>query len=137
VFFGQMREAPGRSALRAIEAAGAQLGLILYTGLFLLIGLPLLWLWSIYYLVTGIRERTLPVPVAVLMGFLLFNITYVTAVVNFLSSFENNRYRFPLDSFFVILLGVAVERIRQCLSWRLNLSEPSEGSRAAVPQLAR
>ncbi|HYL36901.1 MAG TPA: hypothetical protein VEV17_13385 [Bryobacteraceae bacterium] len=111
--FGQMREAPDRSALRTLKATGTSLGLVLYTGIFLLIGLPLVWLWSIYYLATGIRQRTLPAPIAVLIGFLIFNITYVTALANFLSSFENNRYRFPLDSFFVVLLGVAAERIRR------------------------
>ena len=80
----------------------------LYTGIFLLIGLPALWLW---HLLTGIRRKALAPPVAVRIGFLLFNITYLTAVANFLSSFENNRYRFQCDAFFVILFGIAWKQL--------------------------
>ena len=116
VFFGQFRYTSDRKELRAIAAQGGKLSLILYTGIFLLIGLPALWIWSIYYLVTGIRRQTLAPPVAILIGFLLFNITYLTAVANFLSSFENNRYRFQFDAFFVILFGIALEQLRRTLS---------------------
>ncbi len=47
-------------------------------------------------------------PRAILIGFLLANIAYVTAIANLLSSFENNRYRFPLDAFYVVMLGIAL-----------------------------
>ena len=87
------------------------MSLLFYTGLFLMIGLPAIWLWSIYYLATGVRRKTLDAPSAILIGFLLFNITYVTLVANFLSSFENNRYRFPLDAFYMVLLGVALSKL--------------------------
>jgi hypothetical protein len=110
VFFGQFKEASDRKELRRMAARGVRASLALYTGVFLMIGLPALWLWSIYYLVTGARRKTLDPPTAILVGFLLLNITYVTAVANFLSSFENNRYRFPLDAFYVVLLGVALSR---------------------------
>jgi hypothetical protein len=66
--------------------------------------------WGVYYLVAGVRRKTLNRPAAILIGFLLLNIAYVTALANFLSSFENNRYRFPLDPFFVVLLGIALSR---------------------------
>jgi hypothetical protein len=111
VFFGQFREASDRKELRRLHAQGARAALFLYTGVFLILGLPLLWVWSIRNLVRGIRERSLGRPQAMLIGFLLFNITYLTAIANFLSSFENNRYRFQFDAFFVVLLGVAVERL--------------------------
>jgi hypothetical protein len=110
VFFGQFKEAKDRKELRRLAAQGDGASLILYTGVFLMIGLPALWLWSIYNLVTGLRAKTLDPPAAILIGFLLLNITYVTAIANFLSSFENNRYRFPLDAFYLILLGVALSR---------------------------
>ncbi len=112
VFFGQFKEANDRKELRQLAARGEGPSLVLYTGVFLMIGLPALWLWSIYYLVTGVRAKTLDPPAAILIGFLLLNITYVTAIANFLSSFENNRYRFPLDAFYAILLGLALERLR-------------------------
>jgi hypothetical protein len=94
-----------------LAASGAGVSLPLYTGVFLMIGLPALWLWSVYYLVIGVQRKTLDPPAAILLGFLLLNITYVTAVANFLSSFENNRYRFPLDAFYVVLLGVMLTEI--------------------------
>jgi hypothetical protein len=113
VFFGQWRDASDRKELRAIEGGGNKLGLILYTGTFLMIGLPLLWAGGICYLIYGVRKRTLDRATASLLGFLLFNITYLTAIANFLSSFENNRYRFQVDGFFLILFGIAVEQIRR------------------------
>jgi hypothetical protein len=59
--------------------------------------------------------KTLPQPVAVVIGFLLFNIMYLTALSNFLSS-ENKRYGVHVDAFFVILLGIALEQLRQKFS---------------------
>ena len=50
-------------------------------------------------------------PRTAVLGFMLFNIVYVTLVSNTLASFENNRYRLPLDGFYLVLLGVAMERI--------------------------
>jgi hypothetical protein len=110
VFFGQFHEASDRKELRRLAAQGARVSLLLYTGIFLLIGLPALWLWGVYYLVSGVRSKSLDRPAAILLGFLLLNIIYVTAIANFLSSFENNRYRFPLDPLYVVLLGVALNR---------------------------
>jgi len=110
VFFGQFKEASDRKELRRLAEHGARASLVLYAGIFLMVGLPALWLWSLYYLVSGVRHKTLHRPAAILIGFLLVNIAYVTAIANFLSSFENNRYRFPLDAFYVVLLGIALSR---------------------------
>jgi len=111
-FFGQFKDASDRKKLKSLAGRGNKAALIPYTGTFLLIGLPLLWVWSICYVARGIRRKTLERSVAILIGFLLFNITYITGVANFLSSFENNRYRFPCDALFVVLLGIALERSR-------------------------
>ena len=100
VLFGQWREAADRKELRTLQANGARWSLVLYTGTFLLIALPLLFAWG-----CAIWKNN-----PVLLGFLLFNIAYVTAATNLLSSFENNRYRFPLDAFYVVLLGTALTR---------------------------
>jgi hypothetical protein len=116
VFFGQFKEASDRKELRQLAARGAGASLVLYTGVFLLIGLPALWLWSAFYLVNGVRRKILDAPTAILVGFLLLNIAYVTAIANFLSSFENNRYRFPLDAFYLVLLGVALTKVPPLLA---------------------
>jgi hypothetical protein len=112
VFFGQFKQAPGKE-LRRLYAAGAKFSLILYTGIFLLIGLPALFIFGCWYLYRGIRRRTLDGPGALLVGFLLFNIAYCTITANFLSSFENNRYRFPVDGFFVVIAALALEQLRR------------------------
>jgi hypothetical protein len=142
VFFGQFKEASDRKELRRLVAGGARASLVLYSGLFLMIGFPALWLWGIYYLATGVRRKILDRPVAILMGFLLLNITYVSAIANFLSSFENNRYRFPLDPFYLLLLAVAMSKSigskipgdkgRSPFEWllRIRLSTISESSRS-------
>jgi hypothetical protein len=110
VFFGQFREASDRKQLRRIASEGSKSSLITYTGVFLIIGIPALWIWGICYVANGVRGETLDRSTAILIGFLLFNIAYVTAVANLLSSFENNRYRFPLDAFYLILLGLALSK---------------------------
>ena len=113
VFFGQWKDATDRKALRAASGTGAKLGLVLYTGTFLMVGLPVLWAWGGYHLISGVRRRSLDLPAAILLGFLLFNITYASGIANFLSSFENNRYRFQIDGFFLVLLGMVLEEARR------------------------
>jgi len=110
-FFGQFEDASDRKELRRLADQGARASLVLHTGIFLLIGLPALWIWGVTYLARGVRRKTLDRPSAILIGFLLFNIAYLTAVANLLSSFENNRYRFPFDGFYVVLLGVALQQL--------------------------
>jgi hypothetical protein len=111
VFFGQFQDAGDRKELRRLAAQGSAVSLVLHTGIFLMIGFPALWIWGITYLVRGVRRDTIDRSSAILIGFLLFNIGYLTAVANLLSSFENNRYRFPFDAFYLVLLGVALEHL--------------------------
>lgn len=107
VFFGQWKDATDRKGLRR-EGIGP--GMILYMGTYLVIALPLLFgygcwrLWRTWK--TTPRDRALLAS----LGFMLFNVFFVTGVANTLSSFENNRYRFPLDGYFVTLLGMAISQ---------------------------
>jgi hypothetical protein len=109
VFFGQWKYAPNRKDLRRLSAEGSVAELPLYTGTYLLVGLPLLFCWGLWKLWIGVRGSGWRNPSTAVLAFMLFHIAYITAVVNLLSSFENNRYRLPLDPFFVALLGMAVE----------------------------
>jgi hypothetical protein len=121
--FGQWRQVASRKELRKMEGSGATVGLVPYTGVFLLIGLPLVGIWSTAWLVSGVRSGRLDRPLAILVGFLIFNIAYVTVVSNTLSSFECNRYRFPLDGFYVALSGLVLERMLVTLR---RLKAPAE-----------
>jgi hypothetical protein len=107
VFFGQWKDASDRKGLRR-EGVGA--GIILYMGTYLVIALPILfgygcWRFWRAWKITP-RDRAF----LAVLGFILFNIFFVTGVANTLSSFENNRYRFPLDGYFVTLLGMAISQ---------------------------
>jgi hypothetical protein len=113
VFFGQLKAAPEWLQIKHLYAQGKGLKLILYTGIFLLLGLPALVIFSLGFLYRGVRHRTLDQPRAIVLGFILFNVAYCTAVANFLSSFENNRYRFPIDGFYLILAVLAIEQVRK------------------------
>jgi hypothetical protein len=112
LFFGQIEDAGDRKELRRLNDRSGPFVLLLHTGMFLLIGFPLLWVWGLIHLIRGVRRGTLDRRRAIVLGFILFNIGYVTAIANFLSSFENNRYRFPIDAFFVMLLALALNQLR-------------------------
>ena len=116
VFFGQFREAATRKDLRAIQAAGGAGSLVLYTGTFLMIGLPLLFGYGCWRLWNGWKQGSLDGAQLGVLAFMLYNIAFLTAISNFLSCFENNRYRLPLDGFFTVLVAMAVTSL---LSGRL------------------
>ena len=79
VFFGQWKDASDRKRLEALAESGHSLSLILYTGTFLIVGLPLLWLGWTRYLINGWRKKTLDGATAGTLIFLLFTIAYLTA----------------------------------------------------------
>ena len=111
VFCGQFKYTPDKKILRQLKAAGNGRSLLLYTGIFLIIGLPALLIFGVWFLYRGVRRRTLDTPQVLLLSFLLFNIFYLTMVSNFLGCFENNRYRFPLDGFFLVLAVLALNQV--------------------------
>lgn len=112
VVYGQFLRAESRKDLRAIKASGGTLSLVLYTGTFLMIAIPLIVLWTAAQFLPRWRSRWTPAQLSV-MAFMLFTILFVTAVSNAFSSFENNRYRFALDPYFVILFGAAIAALRR------------------------
>ena len=121
--FGQCREASGKE-LRRVNAAGSRLSLVLYTGTFLIVLFPALWIWSAVYIYKGLRGGRSRAQIA-LMAFLAINIVWTVLVTNFLSSFENNRYRFPTDALYVIVLGTAIQHF---LNWRAKRKNASSAS---------
>ncbi len=106
--FGQFREAATRKELRAIQAAEGAGALVLYTGTFLMIGLPVLFCYGSWRIWSGWKQGTLDGARLGVLVFVMYNIAFLTAISNFLSCFENNRYRLPLDGFFVVLAAMLV-----------------------------
>jgi hypothetical protein len=111
VFFGQWRRATDRKDLRKLDSSGGTWALPLYTGTYLLIGLPVLFGWGVWNVSRAVRERAWRNPRIILLVYILFQIAFMTVLVNLLSCFENNRYRLPIDPFFLALLGMAIERL--------------------------
>jgi hypothetical protein len=119
IFFGQFKQAPGK-ILRGLYEQGASISLLLYTGVFLLIGLPAVFICSVWFLYRDFHLRSLDLPRELVIGFILFNIVYITLISNFFGSFENNRYRFPIDGFYVILAALALQHVKQKLLSRFR-----------------
>jgi hypothetical protein len=113
VFCGQIKYSKDKKVLRRLKTGGNGASLVLYTGIFLMLALPALFIFGGWFLYRGIRRQILARPQALLLGFVLFNIFYITAVSNFFGCFENNRYRFPLDGFFVVLAALAFDKIQR------------------------
>ncbi len=112
VVFGQFRRSDRHDEIKRLFFTGHPLAALSYTGVWLVILLPALTLWGILqFLVPSWRSHWTREQL-ILTGYLLLTILVLTFTVNVLSFQENNRYRFPLDPFFLTLLGMAMVRIR-------------------------
>lgn len=110
VIFGQFRQVDSRKELREMYARGDRVKLALYTGVFAILVIPVVTLWgAAQLLIPKFRRQWAPDELAAL-GFLVFIVLMITVSVNLLSSFENNRYRFPIDSFYLILVVLLAKR---------------------------
>jgi hypothetical protein len=112
LLFGQWREASGKE-LRGLRAQGGAMSLVLYTGALLLIAIPVILLATVYFLVRDYLRQGAFSNRAALTVFILVQIVMLALIVNFLSSFENNRYRFPSDPLYIALLGGLLARAFQ------------------------
>ena len=113
--YGQFAETT-RKGLRELQASGQGAKLVLYTGTFLIVMVPLLLGWGVY-LAWKTRPRN------ALMLYLLFHIVFVLTVTTLLSSFENNRYRFPTDPMYVALFATMVQAIITTRSSRMAMAK--------------
>jgi hypothetical protein len=73
-------------------------------GWFLVAGIPLLLFFSVRYLLR--KDQDMSVATKVTLLFITLNILYVTLVGNALETGENNRFRFEIDPYLYVLLGV-------------------------------
>jgi hypothetical protein len=91
----------------------------------LTIVMPLLLLYGLVRLIRpgrgGPAER-------VALGYIVFNIVFLTGVTIAVSIGELNRYRFDIDSFYVVLLGLALTSLAR---WRRRRSAVTSDVRAS------
>jgi hypothetical protein len=108
IVFGQLRHVTDRGELYALLQSKGWAGVVLYTGAFLIVLIPVVTIWcAMQILVDRYRKRWTREQLAVL-GFMLFTIVFLALLYNTLATSENNRTRFPVDPYFVVLLGVMV-----------------------------
>lgn len=95
VVFGQLRQSEDRTDYLRVP----------YTGMFLLVLIPAAVAWGAAQVLTPRRRSLWTDAQLAVLGFMLFTIVYLTLVSTLLSTFEGNRYRFPLDGFLIVLTG--------------------------------
>jgi len=85
--------------------------ILLNIGLFLLIGIPILTIYGFSLLVTSFKRRNGDKTFSLTLLFILLNIMYVGLVGNFLEFGENNRFRFLIDPFLLVILGLFLDQL--------------------------
>jgi hypothetical protein len=96
--------------LRRLREQGATVSFLLYTGVGLLLAIPAILVRTVRSSLRADRTRSVVRDRLFLIGFILVQIVMLMLLVNFLSSFENNRYRFPTDPLYLALLGMLLSR---------------------------
>lgn len=86
-------------------------------GLFMVIGLPFLVFVGFRMTKKALSKGSIDLPFALTTLFLWTNVLYVTLIGNSLEYGENNRFRFTIEPFFIIILGLflshAIKKIKQ------------------------
>ena len=80
----------------------------LMMGLFLIIGLPFLLFYGIFLILRGLIQKRFNLPFTITLLFLVINIIYTTVLGILFELGENNRFRFVIEPFFLIILGLFI-----------------------------
>jgi hypothetical protein len=112
VVFGQVRHTEDREDFLELKDAGHNFSRVLYTGMFLVALIPATVTWGAAQLLVPRWRRRWTRTQLLVLGFILFTIIFVTLVSILFSTFDGNRYRFPLDGFFVALAGGMLVQMR-------------------------
>jgi hypothetical protein len=83
---------------------------VLSMGLFLIIGYFIAIIYGLRLTLKALSRKHRDLPFALTVLFLWINIVYVTLVGNSIEIGENNRFRFMIDPFFLIILGLFIQR---------------------------
>jgi hypothetical protein len=77
----------------------------------LIVGLPLLLGFATCLLIRGLRVPAIDLPHEFTLGFALVTTLYTSGLTVALSSGDYNRYRFKVDAFYVLFLGIALSAV--------------------------
>ena len=120
VFYGRVLH-HSRPELEKFYREGNYSALFLNMSLFMVIGLPFLVLFSLRLTKNALSKASVDLPFALTTLFLWTNVLYVSLIGNSLEYGENNRFRFTIDPFFIIMLGLFLtygfKKIKQ-RTWR-------------------
>lgn len=83
------------------------------SGWFLVLGFPLLFAFGIVRFYSQRKTLMMDLPFQLTLGYALGNIAWLTFVTLSISSGDYNRYRFKIDSFYILLLGLLVTALLQ------------------------
>ena len=89
----------------------------LHMGVFLVIVYPLLIFYAIKVIFVKLSCRHVDIPFVLTCLFLVVNVIYVTVICNSFEYGENNRYRFMIDPFYLVLFGLF-------LTYRFRILKP-------------
>jgi len=90
------------------------------TGIFMVLGYSFLIFYGLFLIIKGLKGKPKDWSFLLTILFIWLNILYVTLIGNAFEVGENNRFRFLIDPFFIILLGVF-------LTYRFKVSNESYG----------
>ncbi len=83
-----------------------------HMGIFLLLGLPVIVVFGIVELIRGYsRKRAVCAAYDLTMLFMVATIIYLSIVTVVVSPAEYNRYRFEVDSFYVVIFAIMVSKM--------------------------
>lgn len=80
-------------------------------GLFIVLILLISIFYGLYSIIKAFSEKTPDLPFALTVLFLWINIMYITLVGNFFELGENNRFRFMIDPFLLVIFGLFLKNI--------------------------
>ncbi len=84
---------------------------LIRTSFFLLIGYLVLGFYGLRFILYSLSKKITDMPSFLTILFLFINIIYVTLTSNLLSIFDNQRYRFMIDPFILVLLGLFLKDV--------------------------
>ncbi len=105
VVFGQFRRTDDGEDLLELLENGHTYSCVLYTGMFLIAIIPATVAWTAAQFLEKRRRRGWTHSQLTVLAFMLFTIVVISLESTLFSTFDGNRYRFPLDGFFVALFG--------------------------------